>query len=248
MTNPYPSLPASVEQRLAGWARILEKQQGPLAKTRPHPTITISRQYGCEAFPVALRLLELLEGSTREEWTIFDRSLIDQVAEDEGISRKVLKDLGDETRALEAYGFHPRGAMTTDEAFAKMALFIGKVAVAGNAIVIGRGGAILCRDLPNAFHFRLWADLAWRTEAVMKRMNLAPKEAVHLVKTQARLRDQFIKDYLQADVEDPKYYDAAFNNERHSVDAIASAIFAYVRTGWAAEDWRQSPLTVGSRV
>jgi cytidylate kinase len=247
MPNPFPTLPTSVEQRLAGWARIQEKQQGPHAKGKPRPTITLSRQFGCEAFPVALRLQELLEGATREEWTVFDRTLIDQVAEDEGIARKVLKDLGDETRALEAYGFHPRGSMTTDEAFAKMALFIGKVAVAGNAIIIGRGGAILCRELPNAFHFRLWAGLEWRTESVHKRMNLSPKEAAHLVRTQGRLRDLFIKGYLQEDVEDPMLYDAVFNNERHSVEAIAGAIFAYMGAARAAEDWRQSPVTVGSR-
>ena len=227
MQNPNLSLPTTVEERISGWIRIQEKLR-PQAKPRPRPTLTLSRQFGCEGFPLSLRLQERLELATQETWTIFDKALIDELASNEGLSRRVFADLGDEGRALEAFGFHPRGGLSTDEAFSKMAQFIGKVARVGNAIVMGRGGAILCRELPNAFHFRLVASLEWRVESLMRRSDLSRNAAIQRVKTQARLRAQFIKRALGADVEDPLHYDAVFNNERHSVDEISAAILAYV--------------------
>ena len=229
MPDPLLSLPTSVEERISGWIRIREKLAAQAKPApRPRPTITLSRQFGCEGFPLALRLQERLELATQETWTIFDKALIDEVAAHDGISPRVLANLGDEGRALEAFGFHPRGALTTDEAYARIASLIAKVASLGNAIIMGRGGAILCRELPNAFHFRLVAGFDWRVESLARRAGISHDEASQWVKTQGRLRAQFIKRALGADVEDPLHYDALFNNERHSLEELSAAILAYV--------------------
>jgi cytidylate kinase len=150
------------------------------------------------------------------------------VALDEGIPRRLLNDLGDPTRSLEAYGFHPRGEVTHDMAFTKVAQAILTLAGQGHSIIVGRGGAILCHGLANAFHFRLEAGLEWRVASIVRRLGVTREEAEKLVKLQTRQRDQFIKDALGADVGDRSYYDAVFNNERHSVDQIAAAITAFV--------------------
>jgi hypothetical protein len=227
MSQPLLALPSSVEERITGWIRIQEAQK--LRPKAPGPTITLSRQFGCEGFPLALALKAQLEAGTRTSWTIFDRALIDRVAADEGLSRRLLADLGDAPQLLEGLGFHPRGLLTTDQAFRKIAPFIAKVAREGHAIIMGRGGAILCAKLPNAFHFRLVAGFAWRVATLARRTGLSNEEAVALVKTQGRLRARFIQEALGADVEEASHYDALFNNEHHTVDAMAAAIVAYVR-------------------
>jgi cytidylate kinase len=236
--RPDLTLPASVEERLSGWMRIQERRAAAPAKARPHPCVTISRQFGCEGFPLAVRLQQLFEQASGESWSIFDKVLIERMAQDEEIALTMLKDLEDPARYLESFGFHPRGSFTSDEAFAKMAVSILHFAQDGNAIIVGRGGAILCRKLENAFHFRLEAGLDWRVAGLARRMGIAVREAAELERTQSRLREHFVRQYLGVDVAEWSFYDAVFNNERHGVEAIADAIFAYVKRGWPGGGYR----------
>jgi len=230
--RPDLTLPASVEERLSGWMRIQERRAAAPAKARPRPCVTISRQFGCESFPLAVRLQQLFEQASGEAWSIFDKVLIERMAQDEELALTLLKSLQDPARYLESFGFHPRGNFTSDEAFAKMAVSILHFAQDGNAIIVGRGGAILCRKQENAFHFRLEAGLDWRVAGLARRMGIAAKEAAELERTQSRLREHFVREYLGVDVADWSFYDAVFNNERHGVEAIADGIFAYVKAGW----------------
>jgi cytidylate kinase len=234
--KPDLHLPYRVEERLAGWARILEGRRAELpAKAKPRPTVTISRQFGCEGFPLVLQLHTLLNKATGEPWMVFDKYFIEHVARDEQISMQILEHLHDPARYLEGFGFHPRGAVTTSEAIAKMATTILHVAGAGNAIILGRGGALLCHKLENCFHFRLEADRDWRVASLARRMGISRAEAGELEKSRSRDRDHFIRENLQADTADRSLYDAVFNNERHGVDEIAAAILAYVKRGWKGE-------------
>jgi len=225
------SLPSSVQERLSGWVRIQERRAGSPAAPRRGPSITLSRQFGCEGFPLSLRLQELLT-TGGEEWQIFDKVLLERVAHDEGIPLHLLNHLGEANRVLESFGFHPAGPVTNDEAYAKVAETLVRVARQGHAIIVGRGGAMLCRDLDNCFHVRLEASFQWRVEAMARRMAIPLDEAEKLVKVQSRLRDRFIEDNLGTAPTDRGHYDMIFNNERHSVEQIAAAVVAYVQSGW----------------
>jgi cytidylate kinase len=226
------SFPTGVQERLSGWTRIQESLKAKASgRPRPCPTVTISRQYGCEGFPLSLRVQELLQKATGEPWSVLDRALLEAVARDEHVPMELLEHLEARSRYLEAYGFHPRGALTGDEAFAKLAVSLLHFARAGNAIIIGRGGAVLCRRLENCFHFRLEASREWRIASLARRLGISPEEAADREKRESKARDRFVRDNLAADVGDPSHYDAVFNNERHDVEHIAAAILAYVRCG-----------------
>ncbi|MGA2079994.1 MAG: cytidylate kinase-like family protein [Holophaga sp.] len=230
------TLPVSVEERLAGWVRIQESRRKVApAKQKPHPTVTISRQFGCEGFPLAVRLQTLFEQASGEPWHIFDKELIEKVSQDEQISLRVLTTLEEPSRYLEDYGFHPRGSVTTDQALNKIAVHILHFAREGNAIIVGRGGAAVCRKLANCFHFRLEAGLDWRVASLMKRLGISRREALERERAQSKLRDHFLQEYLGTDMAHAVFYDAVFNNERHGVEEIAAAIMAYVRTAWRGQ-------------
>jgi len=227
------TLPSSVEERISGWVRIQERHQGANpGRNKPRPTVTLSRQFGCEGFPLALALQALFEPATGEPWCILDKELVDRIAQDEHISPHLLGHLEDPARYLEDFGFHPRGAVTADQAFAKIAVRILHFAREGNVIIVGRGGAILCNQLENCFHFRLEASLDWRLGSLVRRMAVTTREALEKEKAQTRGREHFIREHLGADVADRSFYDAVFNNERHGVQEIAAAILGYVRSGW----------------
>lgn len=226
------TLPASVEERLSGWMRIQERRAAAPARTRLRPCVTISRQFGCEGFPLAVQLQKLFEQGSGESWSIFDKVLIDRITQDEEIAMTLMKSLEDPARYLESFGFHPRGDFTSDEAFAKMAASILHFAQDGNAIIVGRGGAVLCRKLANSFHFRLEAGRDWRVAGLARRMGIAASAAAELERTESRLRERFLREYLGVAVDERSLYDAVFNNERHGVETIAHAILAYVKRGW----------------
>ncbi|MBP1628896.1 MAG: cytidylate kinase [Holophagaceae bacterium] len=231
MSRTFSSLPPSVEQRLSGWVMIQERLAHHV-EPKLRPTITISRQFGCEGFPLAERLKVLMEEVSGESWNIYDKTLLEKVAEDEGISMNLLRKMGDIVRRLELLGLNSGNYVTQDAAFEKVAKHILQIAKVGNALIVGRGGAILCHELTNSFHFRMEASFEWRVQSLMERLDLPQDEVEKTVKTRSKLRDKFISQCLNANVGDLQHYDAVFNNERHSVEAIAQAILAYVREAW----------------
>ncbi len=231
MARSLSSLSPSIERRLAGWEQIQYRlAHAPEPKIRP--TLTLSRQFGCEGFPLAEHLKALFEEATGESWNIYDKSLIEKVAQDEDISLQLLKNLGDMSHMLEALGLHPSTHITHDAAFEKVAKAIVQIAALGNAVIVGRGSSILCRDLRNCFHFRLEASFDWRVASIMKRLDVERKEAEEMVKTNTKLREKFVSQCLGETVSDLKHYHAIFNNERQTIREIGAAILAYVRQGW----------------
>ena len=231
MAKVPSSLPPSVEQRLNAWVSIQER----FARTptpRVRPTITLSREYGCEGFPLAQRLQDLCQEASDEPWNIYDKKLIEQVAREEHIPLQLLQNLGDLSRRLETLGLDSPGHVTHDEAFAKVSVLLRQIAGVGNAIIVGRGGAVLCKDLRNCFHFRLVAPFEARVSSLARRRELSQEEATRRVKDESRIRADFIKGCLKADVADPLHYDAVFNTGHRDLEAIAAAISAYVHEVW----------------
>jgi len=231
MSKYASSLPPSVEQRLGAWINIQERfTRTPTPRLRP--TLTLSREYGCEAFSLAQRLQASFQEASDEPWNIYDKSLVEQVARDEHIPLQLLKNLGDVSRRLESLGLDAPGHVTHDEAFAKIATLLKQVAGMGNAIIVGRGGAVLCKGMRNCFHFRLVAPFEDRVAGLARRRELSLAEATRRVRQESVAREAFIKTCLKADLTDPCHYDAVFNTAHHDLDAIAAAIQAYVEAVW----------------
>jgi cytidylate kinase len=231
MFRPLSSLSPKTERSLSVWQDIQYRsslQKTPLA----YPTITLTRAFGCEAFPLALRLQETLEAGSKTPWTIFDRTLIEKVSQDEGISLFLLRELGNPTSDLDALGLNSSHHLTHREAFEKVAQHMRTIAAEGNAILIDRGAAVICQGMKNCYHFRLDAGLAWRIASIVNRLGISEAEASALIRNNGRHREKFFSACLGADINDLQFYDAVFNNEHHSVDQMAVAIAGYLKQDW----------------
>lgn len=231
MPRTYGQLVPSVERRLSAYLSLAEKR-GSTEPQAGRPTVTISRRFGCEGFPLAERLKELLDAATGETWNIYDKALLERVSHDEHLSMTLLEGLGGPSRAIDSIGFLFSGHVGQDTVFRRIVKHLIAVAEAGRAIIVGRGGAILTQRLPNCFHFRLDADVPYRVASVVRRMELSEKEADRLVRESDRTREKFIEDCLGVSVSDLGYYDAVFNNARQDINAIAHAIVLYVAERW----------------
>src|SRR5574343_935301 len=131
---------ASIEARIDTWQRILESKKKEAAQKKRGMTITISREFGCEGFPLAEKLKTLLEEHTGEEWVIFDRALIEKIAEDIDLSPAEIKHIEDRFSFLDIFSSFRSKSYTKGQVFHKVAEYILKVAKVGNAIIVGRGG------------------------------------------------------------------------------------------------------------
>lgn len=231
MPRSYGQLLPSVERRLSAWISVTQRPTPALARGK-RPTITISRQFGCEGFPLAEQLKPLIESRTGETWHIYDKALLELVSERDDLPIEVLSGLGDPTRNVDRFGFLVPHYVAQSDVFEHIHRHIARLAVAGNAIIVGRGGAIITQKFENCFHFRLEAGLDFRVASMAKRLDISAAAARTLVRKNELAREEFIKECLGASPADRTYYDAVFNNARQGVAEIASAIVAYVVEAW----------------
>lgn len=202
--------------------------------------ITISRQFGAGGSTVARLLAEELGAE------LVDESLIAEVARRLDISApevaktderpKTLVDrllvtltyLTPESRIAwqSPYGdvmIDPRSAienLTQD--------VIRDVARLGNAVIVGRGGAFILRNHPNAFHVFLQAPGEVRVTTIMTRLLVDQETARRRIRETDANRAAYIRQLYDADWRDSANFDLVINTGRvgfaRAVDLILAAI------------------------
>ncbi len=226
---PVTLLTPSVEQRMKAYHELSHRAKS-LVKGAPlKPTITISREFGCEAFPVAEELVKLLERMTDEIWILVDKSLLDEVAKEHNISDEIIRSLGKKPRWLDEMFATLSPKWKSDYDYYRLLCEqVVSIATAGNAVFVGLGAAIITKQMKNCHHFRLIAEQDFKVKSMASRMKLSKQEAELLVVEQQKERDRIIKKLLDANERDPLYYDIIFNNGKVRNQKIAQIIADYV--------------------
>jgi cytidylate kinase len=224
----------NIERRMSTWITIQEqlKKKPPLEQ---RPTITISRQFGAEAYPLAEILQDLLQKKTGDSWTIFDKSLIEKVSRETALSEHFLTNLGDASKIFDALLTMLPGMRTHSDAYKILSHYIIRIALDGNAIIIGRGGAALTQHLSHCFHFRLEAPLEYRIRSIQKRLGITYDEAKSLVIENQKGRERFIESLLNSSIEGTRFYHAVFNSSKSNSLGIARSIMSLVFENWGVE-------------
>lgn len=226
---PITILTPSVEQRMRAYHALSDRARSLSTGTPLKPTITISREFGCEAYPVAEELVTLAEKITGEQWVLVDISLLDAVAKEHHISEKIMLSLGNRPRWLDDMFATFSTHWKTDADYYKLLCEqVVMVATAGNAVFVGLGAAIITKDMKNCFHFRLVAEHDFKVRSIARRMRIPKQEAEITVVDQQKERDRIIRTLLDADEHDLLYYHAIFNNGKIRIPRIANIIADYV--------------------
>jgi cytidylate kinase len=193
------------------------------------PTITLSREFGCEAYPVADRLKDMLEKKSGEHWVVMDKALLEEVAKNHNLSEEILRGLGEKARFLDEIlaTFSPRWKSEKDH-FRLICRQMLSVAEKGNVILVGRGGAIITQALKNCSHFRMFASSQFKIRSISKRLDISKEEAEVMIQKKQKQRNAFIRDFLDRDARDLSYYNLIINNDRNSAEKIARTIAEYV--------------------
>ena len=189
-------------------------------------SVTISREYGCEGYPLAVALKEMLEDASGDRWTIFDRSLIEKLEKEYDLTQEFLSHLGDKASGVDRLKamLSRNWAGDAEQNYRVIADTIFSIASAGHAIIVGRGAGVIAQELPNCFHFRLIAPLEHRIHSYQLRTGCTKDEATEAVLETQESSSVFFSDFLAADLSELKYYHAVFNTQKTNVSTIATAI------------------------
>lgn len=209
--------------------RRKEKAAHQYHRKKARPCITLSRQYGCEGYPVAERLTELMAQRTCEPWLLIDKAILDEVARHHNISKEILEGLGEKKRLLDDIlaAFSPRWTHSQD-CFRLLCKHVVSLAEQGNVVIMELGGAILTSHFEDAWHFRMYGSHRFKVKTIARRLQLSEEDAETLVVKQQKQRDAFTRDFLHQDDHDPLLYDLLFNNDRCRPEKIARSIADFV--------------------
>lgn len=230
---PENLLIPSVDLRIAALEEYNRQQKLKAGFAGEHsdapPCITISREFGCEAYPVAEHLSELLRQKTGNEWLVMDKALLEEVSRRHNISEDILRGLGEKNKIFDEVmaTFSPSWKTDRDH-FKLLASYIISLASHGNVIIVGRGSAIITAHLPNCHHFRLYGSMEFKSASIATRLKISLAEASRLIERKQAQRDSFTSNFLGRSANDLGYYDLLFNNDKSSTKKIACTIFRHV--------------------
>lgn len=195
------------------------------------PFITISRQAGAGGHRLADRLLEVFadqgdDADLFRGWQIFDRRLCEMVADDPVYSDELDSLLAEEYRTRSDEFFHQILRSSVDQRAVMERVFrvVRAVASVGKAIIIGRAGNEVTRDMPDGIAVRLIAPDVVRVKGVMDHYGLDEARAREESRRLDTARARLLKTHFKTDIADPYRYDLVVNTGRTSVDSAAHAL------------------------
>ena len=229
---PITRFAPSLEQRLRAYHELSSRAKSFAVEPSLKPAVTISREFGCEAFPVAEEFVKLAEKVKGEEWLIVDISLLDVVAREHNISENTMLSLGHKPKWLdETFAALSPHWKSDSDYYRLLCEQVVMIATAGNAVFVGLGAAIITQSMANCFHFRLVAEREFRVKSISQRRGITKQEAEIIVAEQGGEREKIIRKLLDADEHDPLYYHAVFNNSKLRNRRIAEIMANMVLTG-----------------
>lgn len=200
-----------------------------IRKQNPGPIITISRETGIGAGAICQNLTDYFNGRAVEhydDWTYFDKDLIERVMQDHNLPDHFKKILSDEKPAKmdawlsEMLGISPSRLSLLH----KTSNTIKRLAEFGNVIFVGRGANIITSKFENAFHVRLVAPINYRIETAMDLYQLDKKTAAEFIKHEDEARKLYILKYFHKNIEDPLLYHVIINTYLLGFEEIANMI------------------------
>lgn len=196
------------------------------------PVITISRQTGCGARGIAWSICEELNkrkpaDKNESKWKFISREILQESAGQLNLDPSALKhviddkDRGIMDQIVEALSTHSH---KSDQKILKTVQdVIRQFGNNGKVIIIGRGGASICRDIKLSLHVKLVAPEEWRIEEIARRLDFSKSYATEYVRKRDVERELLVTK-LFGKKPDSSSYDIEMNRSRFTEDELVGAI------------------------
>jgi len=220
------SMEALVEQQARRWQLVHEKRRDEEHK----PVLTVSRQHGAGADELVKTLAKQLG------LDIFDREIIQQIAESTHLSEQVVGALDDKRRELLTEwlsGMASHNYLSSAEYRYQLTRVVGAVAHHGGAIIVGRGAHLILGQ-GEALRVLVVAPLDVRVATVMKRDGISERDARRQIQSVEADRKAFLMKHFHTDFDDPVHFDLVVNTSLLGIANSCAAIGAAVESLAAA--------------
>jgi len=218
-----------IDRQLRKWelekARIAVDSQSK-SESVHGPVITIARMLGAHGEQVAQSLTE------RIGFQLFDRELLEAIANDFGVQTKMVEMLDEAARSeLESWfaGMIRGRIIDSSDYIRSLTRAVGALSKHGASVIVGRGANIIlgpCRG----FHIRVVSSRNVRIRRIASLQNMTYREAEKIVDDSDAKRAEFTRKSFGADINDPALYDMVVNTDILSVaDAVELILSGYNR-------------------
>jgi len=202
-------------------------------------TIAVSRQVGSQGVSLARLVGERLG------WPVFDRELLQQIAEQTGARVRLLETL-DEKRSSWVSDFVETFFSMTPVSesvyFRHLLQTISSLGSRGECIIVGRGAAqFLPPDM--TLRVRAVADREDRIAFIQAQQGGTHDEVARWIDHTEKERRRFILDHFHKDPENPLVHDLVINTSRFSLEDCAEIVLTGVRAMQGRPARKSSPAT-----
>lgn len=237
MTNPVPSLETPYRNLFEKYfSDILAEKQIPDKTTGPF--ISISRDFGCLANPIAKKLAEELTRryhakGIKREWKWLNKQILEESAKALNVSPSKIK-----------YIFQSQRKTMLDEIVSALSTryyksdkkirntiieVIRTIARKGDVIIVGRGGVAFSNDNPDSLHIKLTAPIEWRVKQIQQNYKKTDSEALMYLLDVDQER-KFLVDSFMGYETDMSIFDLVFNRSTMQEDEIISIILNVIES------------------
>ncbi len=189
------------------------------------PTVAISHTHGAGGAEIAAAVADELG------FRLYDRELVDLVADDAQVSADLIAALDDEVQT--AVDGHVEGLFRSHELdpaehVRHLVRVVSTVASYGGVVIVGRAGTFFL-DRATTVSVRIDAPFTLRMLRIQTASGLSDKEVRAQIVAVDDERAEFAKKHFRVTNSEPLLYDAVFNTARMGFPAAATAIAGLTR-------------------
>ncbi len=215
----------------------LKERAKAMAGMKQSHFVTISREYGCDGYPVAVMLCEMINKKRNDSpWIVISHPIMEKLISDENIGAELIDDISEKRyRFVDWFidGLVPDYLKSAQShVFERMRMLILNLAEKGNCIILGGGSQIITSELDplkfNGIHARIIGSQNVRLKKVMEKFGLHRKDGEKHILDHEDSRNQFVEDFTGKSSTNDFLYHMIFNNDRNTPEMISKTIFAYL--------------------
>jgi cytidylate kinase len=203
---------------------------------QPSPVfVTVNRQLGAGAVSFSHRLAARLNELGTNQWSAWDRELMEKVSTEFRISRQILdsirlahhnwlRDL------LEGLAISkPPPNVEEIRAYRRVVTTIRALAASGHVIIVGMCGTFITEGMPAAIHLRLVAPLEYRIKSTAGQEGISLHEAAAKIATIDQRRLEFNRRYWHRKAIAPEAFTMTLNSAEMSLDELVDCVVPLIR-------------------
>ena len=200
------------------------------------PVVTISRECGCSANRIAIKLSKILTGYSflsaakkDIEWRWLNKEVIEKAAIELEMNPEKVRDV---FRGEAKMSIHDvSNAFSTEKVYDAdnqkvidtVKTVITQIAREGNCVIVGRAASVVSKGIPRKLSVKLQAPLEWRIKQIMQVSNMTYTDARDYVFEVDRKRSLFVEHIAGRKLECADF-DVVFNCATMSDDMIVDSI------------------------